>query len=196
MRQMAATGSDFKIVPGEQSLASQVSAPVAKIGENVPGSYQYDTPMPDHTASVALFSKGEDGRWNVLTGLREREPFAGKAALPGGFLDMSGGNVEAPANAAARELTEETGIKTSDPELVRIGDALGRDARNRIIDFQYSAVASKEDMASLFAGDDLKDLQVQDVQKLLNDPSSLAFDHHEMLSAAFKHLLATQPAKP
>ena len=194
---LAATNAGIKIVPEGDPIgpiAGPCASFVATASENVSGAYEYDTPMPDHTSSVALFSRGDDGQWKVITGLRERPPFAGHAALPGGFLDRAGGMVEDPADAATRELTEETGIKTTSPALVRIGDALGRDTRNRIIDFQYAAVASKEDMAGLFAGDDLKDLQVQDVQKLLDDPSALAFDHHAMLQAAYDHLLASQSA--
>lgn len=194
VRQLAASNAGIKIVPADTAVGpTAVAQPIeGTIGENTPGAYEYPSAMPDHTASVALFSRGDDGNWKVLTGLREREPFAGRSALPGGFLDMSSGSVEAPAGAAARELSEETGIKTTTPTLVRIGDALGRDARNRVIDFQYAAVASPQDMAALNAGDDLKDLQVLDVQKLLSDPNSLAFDHHEMLSAAYQHLLATE----
>jgi ADP-ribose pyrophosphatase YjhB (NUDIX family) len=195
VRQLAASNAAVKIVPGDTAVGPTAAAePVeGTIGENAPGAYEYPAPMPDHTASMAVFTKGDDGNWKVLTGLREREPFAGRSALPGGFLDMSGGSVEAPADAAAREVVEETGIKTTNPALVRIGDALGRDTRNRIIDFQYAAVASPEDMAAMNPTDDLHDLKLLDVKQLLDDPNSLAFDHHEMLSAAYQHLLATQP---
>ncbi len=195
VRQLAATDAGVKIVPADTPVGQVAAAAHATgpMGENVPGAYEYSQPMPDHTASVALFSKADDGSWNVLTGLREREPFAGKVALPGGFLDMPGGSIEAPADAATRELAEETGVKTANPALVRIGDSLGRDARNRIIDFQYSAVASPEDMAKINPSDDLYGVKPLSVKELLADPNSLAFDHYQMLSAAYQHLLATQP---
>ena len=190
----------FKIVPPDQPLVAPsalTASPTTisgsgEIGENQVGSYQYSEPMADHTSTVSFLFQGDDGRWKTLTGLRERAPAQGQEALPGGFLDMKSGVVEAPAQTAIREMGEETGLKITNPTLLRIGDALGRDTRNRVIDFQYAAFGDETDLNSMAPLDDLKDLKVRDVQQLLADPKSLAFDHYQVLQDAYKLALERQ----
>jgi ADP-ribose pyrophosphatase YjhB (NUDIX family) len=190
----------FKIVPADQPLvppSALTPSPTtisgaSDIGENQAGSYQYSEPMADHTSTVSFLFQGDDGQWKTLTGLRERPPAQGQEALPGGFLDMKNGTVEAPEHAAAREMGEETGLKITNPVLLRVGDALGRDNRNRIIDFQYAAFGDQTDLTNLAPLDDLKDLKVRDVQQLLANPKSLAFDHYQVLQDAYKLALERQ----
>jgi ADP-ribose pyrophosphatase YjhB (NUDIX family) len=190
----------FIIVPPDQPLVAPsalTASPTTlsgsgEIGENQVGSYQYSEPMADHTSTVSFLFQGDDGRWKTLTGLRERPPAQGQEALPGGFLDMKSGVVEAPAQTAIREMGEETGLKITNPTLLRVGDALGRDIRNRVIDFQYAAFGDENDLNSMAPLDDLKDLKVRDVQQLLADPKSLAFDHYQALQDAYKLALERQ----
>jgi len=188
MQALAQQGS-VKILPPSHSVpAGDVTTPPIS-GENLPGEYAYDRPMVDHASTVAFMFKGEGGRWKVLTGIRTGGAAAGQEALPGGFVDMNGSVVEDPAQTAIREVMEETGVKIQSPTLVRLGDALYRgDPRNRVIDFQYATVGKESDLATLFAGDDLSALHVRDVQELLANPNSLAFDHNQMLAAAFNSL--------
>lgn len=58
------------------------------------------------TADVAVFHQDDDGVLHVLVVERGHEPYSGHRALPGGFLDPG----EASADAAFRELVEETSI--------------------------------------------------------------------------------------
>ncbi len=83
---------------------------------------------------------------------------------------------------------EETGLRMGEPTLVRSGDSFNRDVRNRIIDFQWGVFGSKADLSKLAASDDLGNLAVKDVETLLSDPKALAFDHHAVLTEAYRNL--------
>ena len=72
--------------------------------------YLYDNPIPAATAVVS----DEAGR--ILLVLRNREPGKHQWALPGGFVETG----ESPADAAKRELEEETGLSASNPTLIDI----------------------------------------------------------------------------
>ncbi|CAN5488274.1 hypothetical protein BH10CYA1_BH10CYA1_23890 [soil metagenome] len=172
------------------------------VGENVPGEYVYDRPMADHTATTAYVYEGDDGRLKVLIGVRKLAPEQGKDALPGGFLDIKGNAVESPVDAAVRETLEETGLKLTDPTVVRIADTFGRDTRGRGIDTQFVQFGNKEEIAHLLEPSptenpelrDLLRLQERDVLELLGDPNSLAFDHHRALLAAYQHIVGSKVA--
>lgn len=79
------------------------------------------------------------GRLHTLLVPRDREPFAGRWALPGGFLTEH----ETLDEAAARQLREKTGL-TGDGlhlEQLRTYGAPDRDPRGRVISVAYLAVA-------------------------------------------------------
>src|SRR6476620_6934224 len=81
------------------SMASQKSA-----------RFSYDYPRPALTVDLAITTR--EARPKVLLIRRKKEPFAGSWALPGGFVDEN----ERLADAARRELEEETGITVADLE--------------------------------------------------------------------------------
>ncbi len=74
------------------------------------GRYLYENPVPASTAVLM------DDAGRILLVLRNREPGAGEWALPGGFVE----NGESPAQAAARELEEETGLRAAAPSLIDV----------------------------------------------------------------------------
>jgi 8-oxo-dGTP diphosphatase len=117
-------------------------------------------------------------------------PFPGKLALPGGFV----GPDETLAEAAARELTEETGLiadlgqepdQPSDglvhlEQLASYGDP-GRDPRHRVVTIGYLALAPG--LPVPHAGSDAADASWLPVAPLLaGPPGELAFDHHAILA--------------
>lgn len=74
------------------------------------GRFLYENPVPASTAVV------RDAGGRILLVLRNREPGCGLWALPGGFVE----NGESPAEAARRELEEETGLLGEGPSLVDV----------------------------------------------------------------------------
>src|SRR5579885_1261385 len=68
--------------------------------------YTYDHPHPAVTADVVLFAR-DRRRLKVLLIKRARDPYAGRWAVPGGFL-----NSDEELEACARgEVREETGMR-------------------------------------------------------------------------------------
>jgi 8-oxo-dGTP diphosphatase len=119
----------------------------------------------------------------VLCVRRGVRPYAGKLALPGGFVRPD----ETLALAAARELAEETGLiagSAAGPvhleQLASYGDP-GRDPRHRVVTIAYLALAPSLPMPQ--AGSDAADASWMRAEQLLaGPPDDLAFDHHAILA--------------
>ena len=107
----------------------------------------------------------------VLLVRRKYEPFQGKWALPGGFVEDG----EKVIDAAIRELREETGI--AHPSLSQLGayGDPGRDPRGRVVSLVFWDVLPKKPAAA--AGDDAADCAWFDFNKL----PEMAFDHQQIL---------------
>ncbi|MFD1148992.1 NUDIX hydrolase [Saccharothrix hoggarensis] len=120
-----------------------------------------------------------DGVLCVLVVERGNEPFAGRLALPGGFLRGD----ESLDQTAARELSEETGMNAEKLVLRQVGvySAPDRDPRRpRVVTCAYLAIAP--DLPLPAAGSDARSarwLPVAEAQR-----SGLAFDHDEILRDA------------
>jgi 8-oxo-dGTP diphosphatase len=67
--------------------------------------YQYEYPHPAVTTDIVIFTI-RDARLKLLLIRRASEPFKGKWALPGGFVNID----EDLEDGARRELAEETGV--------------------------------------------------------------------------------------
>ena len=102
----------------------------------MPPPYCYDYPRPAVTVDLAIFALSGDGL-RVLLIRRKHDPFAGRWALPGGFLEID----EAIEAGARRELREETGFAPTGPIafLGAYGEP-GRDPRGRTISLAHAAV--------------------------------------------------------
>jgi 8-oxo-dGTP diphosphatase len=126
----------------------------------------------------------DDGELYVLTVRRGQPPYAGKRALPGGFLEPT----EDLHQAARRELAEETGIRAARAYLEQLGayGAPRRDPRGRVISVAHLAVVPT--MAAPVAGDDASAAQWSPVDDLLTAPRKMAFDHATILRDAVGHL--------
>ena len=129
--------------------------------------YTYHYPRPAVTVDAILISKNK----NVLLIERGRDPFLGKWALPGGFIDMN----EELETACQRELEEETGLRIEVLKQFKAFGGVNRDPRHRTISVIFYAFTETELMAK--AGDDASNAQWFP----LNDLPELAFDHLQIL---------------
>ncbi len=79
-----------------------------------------------------------EGEFQVLLSKRQRQPFSGKWGLPGGFVDIAGGeNLE---QAAYRTLKQKTGLGNIPVRQLGTYGASDRDPRWRIITVVYFAL--------------------------------------------------------
>jgi len=116
------------------------------------------------------------GAFQVLLVERGGDPYRGRLALPGGFVLPD----EDLDSAARRELREETAI-TAPPFIEQLATygAPGRDPRGRIVSVAYLAIAP--DLGDASGGSDAAAAAWYDVNRVLQNRDSLAFDHHEIL---------------
>jgi 8-oxo-dGTP diphosphatase len=130
------------------------------------------------TVDTVIFTIREEGL-HVLLVKRGVTPFAGRWAIPGGFV-LEGESLDA---AALRELHEETGVGDVYLEqLYSFGDP-GRDPRGRVVTIAYYALISP-DRAAPVAGTDAAEATWFSMDKL----PELAFDHGRILDYALERL--------
>lgn len=146
----------------------------------------YDYPRPALTVDCVVFGADED-ELKVLLIQRDLEPFAGRWALPGGFVHME----ESLVQAALRELEEETGLtKVYLEQLFTFGD-VKRDPRGRVVSVAYYALVKLSDH-KVQAATDARDARWFPVW----DTPTLAFDHPSILSTALERLKAKVRYQP
>lgn len=135
-------------------------------------SHTYKYPRPMVTVDVVLFSGNGT---KILLIRRDREPFKGKWALPGGFVGID----EELEHAATRELEEETGVKGVALEQLHTFDTLGRDPRGRVITIAFIGVTDPA-RQNIRAADDAREVKWFDIDAL----PELTFDHGEIVAKA------------
>jgi len=128
-----------------------------------------------------------DEALHVLLIRRGEAPFAGRLALPGGFLRVGDGvedQGEDLDRAAARELQEETGLAPGDVLLEQFATfgRPGRDPRMRVLSVAYYALVRPEVAQRVRAGGDAAETCWAPVAELAG--STLAFDHGHILEVA------------
>ena len=139
--------------------------------------YVYDWPRPMVTVDAVVFAfVGKQAKLLLIN--RKNEPFKGRWALPGGFVDMD----EELEQAAKRELAEETGLQGVSLEQMHTFGECGRDPRGRQVTIVFAGVA-RDNLDSIKAGDDAADARWFDVENL---PKDLAFDHNKVIKFARK----------
>ncbi len=87
----------------------------------------------------------------VLLIQRGNPPFAGRWALPGGFVEEG----ERVIDAAPRELAEETGLRVAQLRLLGVYDTPGRDPRGWTVSIVYLAFVRNE--TTVEGSDDARD---------------------------------------
>lgn len=127
------------------------------------------------TVDIVMFTI-RDGALCVLLIERADDPHRGKWALPGGFVDID----EDLADAAVRELHEETGVVSPGGWLEQLGTygAVNRDPRMRVVDVAYLALLP--DLPEPQAGSDAAQARWWPVADVNVD--MLAFDHARILA--------------
>ncbi|MEK6409308.1 MAG: NUDIX domain-containing protein [Acidobacteriota bacterium] len=140
-------------------------------------TYCYEHPRPALTVDIVLFHRAKNTT-SVLLIKRAREPFKGRWAFPGGFVDKD----EALEEAAARELLEETGLTGIHLEQIGAFGGPGRDPRGHTVSVVFSAVL--DDRLHASAADDAADAAWHSALR----PPKLAFDHKQILSLALKRI--------
>jgi len=170
------------------------SPPIGQPDPECPMSqpFCYEYPRPAVTVDLVAFAR-EGSTLRVLLVRRKAEPFAGRWALPGGFL-----NLDEPAEAGARrELREETGLEVDGPvEPIGFFDAPGRDPRGRTISLAFATVVPSP-LPAVAGADDAERAEWREVEGL----AGLAFDHDAILARAREWLGradsgSKSPAKP
>lgn len=140
--------------------------------------YEYEYPRPAVSTDCVII--GFDGlNLNVLLIERGKEPFVGKWALPGGFLNMD----ETTGQCATRELKEETGIDNVSLEQIGTFSDVDRDPRGRVISVVYLGLVRMEELDPV-AGDDAASVSWHKLRKL----PPLAFDHNLVMRSAVRRM--------
>ena len=141
-----------------------------------PLPYCYAYPHPAVTTDCVIF--GFDGsQLNVLLIRRGVEPFKGRWAFPGGFLQPD----ETAETGALRELHEETGLESAYLEQLHTFTDPDRDPRERVITVAYLALVK---ISEVQGGDDAAEAQ----WFALDEIPQLAFDHERIFRMAVARL--------
>ena len=107
----------------------------------------------------------------ILLVKRKNQPFKGKWALPGGFVEYG----EKTEDTVIREVLEETGLKTKINQLAGVYSDPDRDPRGHTITVAYILdIIGGE----LVAGDDASDVKFFNVKEL----PDLSFDHSKIIN--------------
>lgn len=137
--------------------------------------YCYKYPRPALTVDAIVIARktisGLPSPASLLLVQRKGDPYKGKWALPGGFVDVH----EAVKEAAVRELKEETGIEGIDLEQFYVFDAPERDPRERTISVVHYGFT--DHVLPVKGGDDAQDAKWFP----LDDLPELAFDHKQIM---------------
>ena len=140
------------------------------------GVYTYRYPHPAVTADCVIF--GFDGvSIKLLLIQRGIEPYKGKWAFPGGFMNMD----ETAEECAKRELEEETGLKDAAVEQFYTFSDVNRDPRERVITVAHYALVRLSDVKG---GDDAASAR----WFAMDEVPSLAFDHDRIMRKAIDRL--------
>ncbi|HSV37815.1 MAG TPA: NUDIX hydrolase [Nocardioidaceae bacterium] len=138
--------------------------------------YTSDYPFVYLTVDIVVLTIRDD-KLQALAVRRGEEPYAGKWALPGGFV----GQDEDLEVAALRELREETAVTPRGVRLEQLKTygAPRRDPRHRVISVAWLAVLPEG--PDPVAGTDAASAEWQPVEALLKR-GQLAFDHAVILT--------------
>ena len=157
--------------------SSENKQPTAN-GQQPKLNYCYKYPHPAVTADCVIFGFDESNIMKVLLIQRGNDPYKGKWAFPGGFMEID----ETAEQCARRELEEETGLKDVAVEQFYTFTDVNRDPRERVITVAHYALVK---LSEVKANDDADDAQWFPLDEI----PPLAFDHEEILNKALQTLI-------
>ncbi len=140
--------------------------------------YTYKYPRAALTVDAIVYNLKDDSVY-VLLIQRGQEPFEGKWALPGGFVDPD----ELLETACIRELKEETGLKVNSMHQFKAYDKIDRDPRHRTISIVHFTEIFQQEKVK--GNDDAAVAKWFSIAEL----PELAFDHLEILKDFFRIIL-------
>lgn len=143
-----------------------------------PAHFTYRYARPALTVDAVVFGYQEPALQLLLI-QRGQAPFAGRWALPGGFVEVG----ESPDQAVRRELAEEAGLRDLFLEQLYTFGEPKRDPREHVVTVAYFALVRPE-LFPARADSDAADARWFPVEAL----PPLAFDHAEIVSAALARL--------
>ena len=123
---------------------------------------------PAVTVDAIALREGVAGTEALLI-RRGEQPWKGRLAFPGGFVDHG----EDPEHAVLRELAEETGVTGFKPALFAVHGDPHRDPRQHIVTIFYKVSVNPD--AVPFAGDDAMHAEWVSIEELHAD--QMAGDH-------------------
>ncbi|KAL0481971.1 ADP-ribose pyrophosphatase [Acrasis kona] len=139
--------------------------------------------MPAHrnpglAADSIVIRDGEQGTELLLIS-RGKDPFKGKLAFPGGFVEHG----EDPEVACLRELKEETNITGDSVHLIAVAGDPKRDPRGHTVSIIYAVTTKTQALEELKFGDDAAEAQFYPIKDIIKkaEAGDLAFDHGDIL---------------
>ena len=149
-------------------------------------AFQYQFPRAALTVDCVVFGVDDD-ELKILLIKRGIAPFAGRWALPGGFVRVD----ETLDEAARRELAEEAGLQNVFLEQLYSFGSVDRDPRERVVSVAYYALVKRIEHHTT-AATDAADARWFPVTKI----PRLAFDHADILATGLARLRAKITYQP
>ena len=128
------------------------------------------------TDSIVLRKHKNDKYHDILLVTRGKNPFAGKLAFPGGFVNFN----EDPKIGCLRELKEETNLDGKNIELLTVRGDPKRDPRRHTVTIVY--IVKVDPGSEPKGGDDAKDAKFYDLKTIIKTKKDdMAFDHYSII---------------
>ena len=139
--------------------------------------YQKKYRIPSLTTDAVVLRKHKsDNGYDILLVTRGKDPFKGKLAFPGGFVNYG----EDPKVGCVRELKEETHLDGKDIELLAVRGNPDRDPRRHVVTIVYTVNVDPD--AEPKGYDDAKEAKFYDLEDIIkNYKNNMSFDHYDII---------------